>query len=105
MNDPQDELLKKADALMQRRRVAGTATAAAEEDVPVLTDIVDPLMGESAPAALKKLDGVPDEVARRLDAWLSAALPQIVRAELDGISERVAHQALLELREELLPQL
>ncbi|MBL8481207.1 MAG: hypothetical protein JNJ60_03350 [Rhodocyclaceae bacterium] len=120
-------IFDRADALMRRNRpfVADPADeqAAAAEDVqmPELNDVVDP----NAPGTpAKPVDAiadaieyhlraelearfkpVPEAIETHIRSWLSEALPQIVRAELDVVGDRIAQQALAELRNELMPLL
>ncbi len=105
-----DPLLRQADALMQRHR----GSAAAADDLPVLTDIVaDGRVGPGEPPApapgpaagederinarveerlARLLPMLRRQVAAELDAWFEEQLPQIVMSLLDGFSERLVAQ-------------
>lgn len=115
----EEDVFGKADALMKRHRsfVAGGAqTAPAPEDVPVLTEVVDP--GQAVPALPPALSGgpgaealarqmselltpLPPEIARALENWLAATLPRLVARQLDGIAEQIAEEVGAALRDSL----
>ena len=113
-----DDIFGKADALMRRRAfVAGGAQPAPPlEDVPVLTDVVDP--SHAVPALTAALSGspgadqlaermrdllgpLPPDIARAVENWLVATLPRLVARRLDGIAEQVAEEVGAALRESL----
>ncbi|MBL8472423.1 MAG: hypothetical protein KF778_03490 [Rhodocyclaceae bacterium] len=121
------DIFDRADALMRRNRpfVAGqsddAAPAAEDMEVPELNEIVD---ADAAEGSAKPVDAianaieyhlraelearfkpVPQAIENHIRTWLSEALPQIVRAELDVVGDRIAQQALAELRNELMPLL
>lgn len=112
-----DELLQKADALMRRRSfVAGAneapeepATApAAPDDVPVLTEVVEPdagLLPEAADAPPKKIASLRNSLAFELETWLDEELPQHVMRVLDGLTDQLIIQLSLKARADLLPRL
>ncbi len=118
MADRDDELLQKADALMRRRRVfvagsneaeaaasAGAASAeSAEEDVPLLTDVVSP---DALPNATASVDVglLRRTLAAELESWLDNELPAHVQHVLDGITDQMIIQLSRKAREELLPKL
>lgn len=114
------DVLGKADALMKRRAfVAGGAqppASASAEDLPVLTDVVDP--SQAVPALAAALSGspgaenlaekmremlapLPPDIARAVENWLVATLPRLVARRLDGIAEQVAEEVGAALRESL----
>jgi hypothetical protein len=113
-----DDILGKADALMKRRAfVAGGARPSPPvEDVPVLTEVVDPT--QAVPALATALAGspgaedlaermrellapLPPDIARAMEDWLVATLPRLVARRLDGIAEQVAEEVGDALRETL----
>ncbi|MCZ7655818.1 MAG: hypothetical protein M5R42_18455 [Rhodocyclaceae bacterium] len=104
-----DDIFGKADALMRRRAfVAGGAQPAPPaDDVPVLTEVVDP--SQAVPALAAALSGgpgaedlaermrdllgpLPPDIARAVENWLVATLPRLVARRLDGIAEQVAEE-------------
>jgi len=108
-----EDLLQKADALMRRHRVfvAGAVvpheTAADTEDVPVLTEIVDPGAAASAvPAAIEDAMAAQHAaMAAELERWLDTELPQHVMRVLDGVTDQLIAQLSLKAKAELLPKL
>jgi hypothetical protein len=113
-----DDVFGKADALMKRRAfVAGGAqTVPPPEDVPLLTEVVDPsqavpalsaaLSGgpgaESLAARMHELlDPLPPDIARAVENWLVATLPRLVARRLDGVAEQIAEEVGAALRESL----
>ena len=113
-----DDIFGKADALMKRRAfVAGGAQPAPPaEDLPVLTEVVDP--SHAVPALAAALSGgpgaedladrmrdllgpLPPDIARAVENWLVATLPRLVARRLDGIAEQVAEEVGAALRESL----
>jgi len=115
------DIVGKADALMKRHRAfvaAGAQAAAAPpvEDLPVLTDIVDP--AAAAPALNAILSGgpgaealtermrellapLPPDIAHALESWLAATLPRLVARQLDGVAEHIAEEVGAALRDSL----
>ncbi|HEX8987764.1 MAG TPA: hypothetical protein VF816_07375 [Rhodocyclaceae bacterium] len=118
MADGNDDLLHKADALMRRHRVfvAGANDAAfadaaapadgADDDVPVLTEIV---AAEAVPAAgrTRAVDvaALRAALAAELETWLDAELPTHVQRVLDGVTDQLILQLSDKARTELLPRL
>lgn len=125
-----DELLGKADALLRRHhRSAEPAepdvfVALEDEDLPVLTDVVDP--SELPAAALappplvdapgtrphsernrlaEQLVGLDTEISREVEAWFATEFPQLLSRELDKFSDRLQEETLAHLRATLLPAL
>lgn len=94
-------IVARADALMQRRRQASAAPREGEE-LPVLTEVVDPdedlpVLGEdqaipeeiaeAAPPALDPalIDLLAHELTRRVHERLAAEIPSLVEASLQSI--------------------
>jgi hypothetical protein len=125
-----DDLIDKADTLIQRRRifVAGggvrqpethvTTTEASE--LPVLTEIVDaswppapveppipPVHIDALAKALlqERLPVQQQLLADNLAGWLDTELPQVVMRVLDGLSDQMITQVTTEARASLLPRL
>ena len=114
-----EDVVGKADALMKRHRafVAGGALAApAQDDLPLLTDVVDPSQAVPALAAAlsgspgaedlagrmhELLDPLPPDIARAVENWLVATLPRLVARRLDGVAEQIAEEVGAALRESL----
>ena len=122
-----DELLGKADALLRRHKGRDLPepdefVALDDEDIPVLTEIVDPaevagLTAAEAPSTAPVLNAVPaselaeqlisldTEIARAVESWFATELPQLLSRELDKLSDRLQQEALAHLRATLLPTL
>lgn len=103
MDDPDDTgpspVVARADALMQRRRQVIGLRPAGLEDLPVLTDLAEddldvdlPILDDIAadetlplPAAPPLLTTAPlaEDLARHLQAALTAALPDLVASALE----------------------
>ncbi len=124
-----DELLDQADALLRRHRgtdPGATRPRAAldDEDLPILTDVVDDfeLIHEPAPAAAGAPPGVTEAasaatpapshdatveldraVAQELEAWITREMPRILARELDQLGERLQAEMLAHIRATLLP--
>lgn len=114
-----EDVFGKADALMRRRAfIAGGSrgTSAPAEDVPVLTEVVDPEQAGAALAATltgtpgsielaermrELLAPLPPDIARAVEGWLAATLPRLVARRLDVIAEQVAEEVGAALRESL----
>ncbi|MBL8503751.1 MAG: hypothetical protein JNL78_09960 [Rhodocyclaceae bacterium] len=113
-----DDVFGKADALMKRRAfVAGGAQPAPPpEDLPVLTEVVDPSQAVPALSAAlsgspgaedlasrmhELLDPLPPDIARAVENWLVATLPRLVARRLDGVAEQIAEEVGAALRESL----
>lgn len=66
---------------------------------------------EAAPAAApgvllaEQLIELDTEIAREIENWLAAELPQIVARELESLGERIRVETLAQLRATLLPDL
>jgi hypothetical protein len=114
-----DDIVGKADALMKRHRsfvAGGIQPPAPEEDVPVLTEVVDPTQAVKALATAlsgspgaedlaermrELLTPLPPDIARAVEDWLVATLPRLVKRRLDDIAEQVAEEVGSALRESL----
>lgn len=115
-----EDVFGKADALMKRHRAfvaagAQSAPLPPPEDVPVLTEIVDPQAAHRLPRALsgspdtealaesmrEALAPLPPDIARAVESWLAATLPRLVARQLEGVSEHVAHEVGTALRDGL----
>lgn len=113
MEDPEDiglsSVVARADALMQRRRQA-SSPAAEIEDLPVLTEVVDPdadlpvllteteipplRAAETSPPALDPaaLDILSHELARRVRERLAAEIPDLVATALQSTLTELAQE-------------
>lgn len=113
MSDDND-VLQKADALMRRHRVfvagatgAKESVADAPDDVPVLTEIVDPDSVVGTPGVQTPVDlaQLREALAFELEAWLDEELPRHVMRVLDGITDQMIGHLSQQARAELLPRL
>jgi hypothetical protein len=118
MADGNDDLLDKADALMRRHRVfvagandpafadAAETVESADEDVPVLTDVVGPELVAAVPAMQAvDLDALRAALAAVLDSWVDTELPLHVQRVLDGVTDQLILQLSEKSHGELLPRL
>jgi uncharacterized membrane protein YheB (UPF0754 family) len=107
------DLLKKADALIARRRsfVAASKSEAASEDLPVLTDVVTALSSEVAapiqpdPLLVESLveQRLQQLLPARVEAQVAERLEQVVPARVaEALAARLA-QVLPDKLEEALP--
>ena len=89
-DDSSRSLLSKADDFLKRRRAQlgnpmteATARVEAEDDIPVLTEVVSPIgiTANTTAAAVAEKDFNAD-VAHEMDAWLDENLPQVLIAEI-----------------------
>lgn len=100
-----DPLLHKVDAFINRLRPP------AEDDVPVLTDVVDHPLAAPIPHAAPAMNvsalssAIQATVAREIDNWLDLNLPDIVLRVLDGVADQLILQVGDQARKELLPAL
>ncbi len=111
MDDETDRLLQKADALMRRSRVfiagAGKASAPAaeaEDDLPVLTEIVteqEAALATAPPHMQQHLDALREEVSR----WLEQELPGAVLKVTDGFADQLVGELTHQAEKNLLPRL
>lgn len=112
-----DDVIGKADALMRRHRVfvAGGPRPPADEDVPILTEVVDDGAAEpTAPAGqedqlrerVANLRALQDEaVVLAMEAWLAERLPAVVAEAIESLSDQVATRLEAEVRDNLLNHL
>ncbi len=126
-----DPLFEKADALIQRH--ASFAIESELDDLPVLTDVVEPpppaaaAEAEPAPSAAaepplpdlaaaiaaaaqaeadrlaERLVVLDSAINRHIQDWVATELPQLVSRELDDLAERLQASAASHLRATLLP--
>lgn len=113
MNDENTEsLLLKADALIRRNRtyVAGTpsasmaAPAAADDDLPVLTEIVtaqEAALATAPPHLQQHLNALREELSR----WLDRELPHAVLKVTDGLADQLMGELTHQAETKLLPRL
>ena len=121
-----DRLLRRADALLQRHRVLEE-----DDDLPLVTDIVDDLPPPAAPAPIsapptnrmdppkpaarhdpaahiaqaERLVEIDTVVQRAVEAWVAAELPAIIERELSLAADRLHEETVAHLRATLLPRL
>ncbi len=112
-----DDVLKKADALMRRRRifVAGGANdpdgakglaPPADEDVPLLTEVVSAeTLSEAATPSSVDIAALRRALAAEVESWLDRDMPLHVQHVLDGITDQLILQLSAKARSELLPRL
>lgn len=124
-----DELLDKANALLRRHKGADLPepdefVALDDDELPVLTDIVDPSelkgleLAEPEPAATtvesvpiaasefaEQLVSLDTAISREVENWFATELPQLLSRELDKLADRLQIEALAHLRATLLPTL
>ncbi|NMG15273.1 hypothetical protein [Aromatoleum bremense] len=124
-----DELLDKANALLRRHKGADLPepdefVALDDDELPVLTDIVDPSelegleLAEPVPAAAtaesvpiaaselaEQLVSLDTAISREVENWFATELPQLLSRELDKLADRLQVEALAHLRATLLPTL
>jgi hypothetical protein len=106
-----EDVLRKADALIQRTRVfvAGASPEAAqtpppEDDLPVLTDIVtehEAALATAPPHMQQHLDALREELSR----WLDQELPQAVLKVTDGLADQLMGELTHQAEKNLLPRL
>ncbi|HTH95109.1 MAG TPA: hypothetical protein VL550_07750 [Rhodocyclaceae bacterium] len=116
-------VLSQADALMQRHRrtsvitgqaLPGASSSIAEndDDLPVLTEVVDasnvddPIQDNADPdlkAQIHAAIGANDaELARILEGWIASHLPHVLSQALDNVAEQLKVELAAKLRTELL---
>lgn len=106
-----DSLLLKADALIRRSRtyVAGTPAASApahpaDDDLPVLTEIVtaqEAALATAPPHLQQHLDALREELSR----WLDQELPHAVLKVTDGLADQLMGELTHQAETKLLPRL
>lgn len=109
-----DALLLKADALLRRHRFGGSepSPATIDDDLPILTEIVDDIPGPRGSAhrsrqveLAEQLAGLDAELTREIESWFADELPELLAAELETLSRQLREKALAHLRATLLPTL
>ncbi|HEY3432365.1 MAG TPA: hypothetical protein VGK09_07440 [Rhodocyclaceae bacterium] len=92
-----------ADAFMTRLRPP------AEEDVPLLTEVVETLpttAAENAEPASTLLTGeIQAALSQELEDWLDMHLTEAVLRVLDGVADQLVARITQEARQDLLPRL
>jgi uncharacterized FlaG/YvyC family protein len=110
------DVIKQIDALINRHRPTSdnqppSETAehpSMEEDVPVLTEVVDAHTGDITtlvPSMPDTQAAMRAALARELEVWLDEKLPDAVLRVLDGLSDQLIAQVAAQARLELLPRL
>ncbi len=138
MSDTPDDthrILNQADALMNRHRGHRTfvarntaeesqsaptvdAVPPADEDFPVLTEVVNEFASEFAIESGNEISGIAAEkqkadllaaqrqqIEEHLERWLDNRLPDEVLRVMDGVSDQLIGSLVTRMREELLPEL
>ena len=110
-DDNTEDVLRKADALIRRTRVfvAGSspgpaAAPPAEDDLPVLTDIVterEAALATAPPHMQQHLDALREELTR----WLEQELPHAVLKVTDGLADQLMGELTEQAEKKLLPRL
>ena len=110
-DDNTEDVLRKADALIRRTRVfvagspPGPASAPpAEDDLPVLTDIVterEAALATAPPHMQQHLDALREELTR----WLEQELPHAVLKVTDGLADQLMGELTEQAEKKLLPRL
>lgn len=98
--DKAESVVSAADAFMNRLRPP------AEEDVPLLTDVVDEddLPAPAYPPSTLS-DAVQAELSQELEEWLDMRLTGAILKVLDGLADQLVAQISQEARADLLPRL
>lgn len=96
---PKLDPLAHADAFMSRLRPP------AEEDVPLLTEVVteETPLAAGTPLAPPTLD--ESALAAALSEWLDAKMPEAVLKVLDGVADQLILKLTRDAEEDLLPRL
>ncbi|MDK9704031.1 MAG: hypothetical protein OEL20_12920 [Sulfuritalea sp.] len=110
-DDDTGDVLRKADALIRRTRIfvagspgATTPAAVPEDDLPVLTDIVDEndaALATAPPHMQQHLDALREELSR----WLIQELPHAVLKVTDGLADQLMGELTEQAEKNLLPRL
>jgi len=97
----QNPLVERVDALL-RRHQNGAAPARADEDVPVLTEVVDPEARGAAPKVDDKLvEAFANELETAVLLRLAPELDRLFEERLAGRLGEILEQVLNEMRTEL----
>lgn len=122
MNSPANPLLDKADALIRRHRtfVASPQESAPEapplqaapntsdEDIPLLTEIVDSEMARHTRADIVVNSALTDQqrvIRAAIERWVDERLPDAILHVLDGFTDRLIAAVSERARSELLASL
>lgn len=110
-DDTTEDVLHKADALIRRTRVfvagavaAPAQAAPAEDDLPVLTDVVtdhEAALATAPPHMQQHLDALREELSR----WLEQELPHAVLRVTDGLADQLMGELTNQAERNLLPRL
>ncbi len=110
-DDDTEDVLRKPDALIRRTRVfvAGASPVPAsappaEDDLPVLTDVVterEAALATAPPHMQWHLDALREELSR----WLEQELPQAVLKVTDGLADQLMGELTEQAEKKLLPRL
>jgi len=110
-DDNTADLLRKADALIGRTRVFVAGSSAlttqptpADDDLPVLTDILterEAALATAPPHMQQHLDALREELSR----WLDQELPQAVLKVTDGLADQLMGELTHQAEKNLLPRL
>lgn len=116
-----NRLIHKADALIRRHRtfVASpadespeqappTPTLASEDDIPVLTEVVDATIAHQRSAAGIVDSALTDQqqaIRAAIEHWVDEALPDAILHVLDGFTDRLVAAVSERARRELLASL
>ena len=105
-----DALLLKADALLRRHRFGASepSPATIDDDLPILTEIIDDLPPAPIPAGAsaqlaEHLVELDTELSREIETWFATELPELLAVELETLSKQLREKALAHLRATLLP--
>ena len=99
------DVINQVDALINRHRALPAGQMQGDEDIPVLTEVVDLQTGNIAQSAPDLQAEMRAALARELEAWLDEKLPEAVLRVLDGLSDQMISQVAAQARLELLPRL
>lgn len=103
------DILHQADALINRhrpQRAADDTDPTVEDDIPLLTEVVDSSpTGPMPDAAPDTQAAIRAALSRELETWLDERLPEAVLRVLDGLSDQMIAQVAAQARLELLPRL
>lgn len=110
-DDNTEDLLRKADALIRRTRVfvagspaTATADAPAEDELPILTEVVtdhEAALATAPPHMQQHLDALREELSR----WLDQELPHAVLKVTDGLADQLMGELTHQAEKNLLPRL
>ena len=100
-SDQNNPLVERVDALL-RRHQQGQQAPRPEEDVPVLTEIVDPQARRAAPAVdMKLVEAFADELETAVLLRLAPELDRLFEEQLAAKLAEILEQVLNDMRKEL----